>query len=109
MLFEFSGQARPGVGTGHEVRYQPISAAHGDLFSPVANPRVTLDRRLQHQAARWQAAAPPRPGGLPRRLPGDRLDDFAGEVRALLANRCAEGIFWDWPGDTEVVMARKPG
>jgi hypothetical protein len=40
---------------------------------------------------------------------GDRLDDFAGEVRALLANRCAEGIFWDWPGDTEVVIARKPG
>jgi ubiquinone/menaquinone biosynthesis C-methylase UbiE len=40
---------------------------------------------------------------------GDRLDDFAGQVRALLANRSAEGIFWDWPGDTEVVMARKPG
>jgi hypothetical protein len=40
---------------------------------------------------------------------GDRLDDFAGEVRALLADRSPEGIFWDWPGDTEVVMARKPG
>jgi SAM-dependent methyltransferase len=40
---------------------------------------------------------------------GDRLDDFAGEVRALLANRSAEGVFWDWPGDTEVVLARKPG
>jgi len=40
---------------------------------------------------------------------GDRLDDFAAEVRALLANRSAERIFWDWPGDTEVVMARKPG
>jgi SAM-dependent methyltransferase len=40
---------------------------------------------------------------------GDRLDDFAGEVRALLANRSAGGIFWDWPGDTQVVMARKPG
>jgi SAM-dependent methyltransferase len=39
---------------------------------------------------------------------GDRLDDFAAEVRALLASRSAEGIFWDWPGDTEVVMARKP-
>jgi SAM-dependent methyltransferase len=39
---------------------------------------------------------------------GDRLDDFAGEVRALLASRSAEGMFWDWPGDTEVVMARKP-
>jgi SAM-dependent methyltransferase len=40
---------------------------------------------------------------------GDRLDDFAGEVRALLASRSPEGIFWDWPGDTEVVLARKPG
>jgi SAM-dependent methyltransferase len=40
---------------------------------------------------------------------GDRLDDFAAEVRALLANRSAEGIFWDWPGDTEVILARKPG
>lgn len=39
---------------------------------------------------------------------GDRLDGFAGEVRALLANRSPAGIFWDWPGDTEVVMARKP-
>jgi SAM-dependent methyltransferase len=40
---------------------------------------------------------------------GDRLDDFAREVRALLAKRSAEGMFWDWPGDTEVIMARKPG
>ena len=40
---------------------------------------------------------------------GDRVDDFAGEVRALLASRSAEGIFWDWPGDTEVLVARKPG
>jgi SAM-dependent methyltransferase len=40
---------------------------------------------------------------------GDRLDDFAREVRALLAERSAKGIFWDWPGDTEVVIARKPG
>ncbi len=41
-------------------------------------------------------------------LYGDRLDEFTGEVRALLANRSAEGVFWDWPGDTEVVLARKP-
>ena len=40
---------------------------------------------------------------------GDRLDEFAGEVRALLASRSAGGTFWDWPGDTEVVLARKPG
>ena len=40
---------------------------------------------------------------------GDRLDEFAGEVRALLASRSADGVFWDWPGDTEVVITRKPG
>jgi SAM-dependent methyltransferase len=39
---------------------------------------------------------------------GDRLDDFVAEVRTLLANRSSEGNFWDWPGDTEVVTARKP-
>ena len=30
-----------------------------------------------------------------------------GEVRALLASRSAEGIVRDWPGDTEVIVARK--
>ncbi|HEY2276900.1 MAG TPA: class I SAM-dependent methyltransferase [Streptosporangiaceae bacterium] len=42
-------------------------------------------------------------------LYGGRLDEFTGEVRALLAKRSATGVFWDWPGDTEVVLARKPG
>lgn len=40
---------------------------------------------------------------------GDRVDDFAGEVRQLLRSWSPEGIFWDWPGDTEVILARKPG
>ena len=38
-------------------------------------------------------------------LYGDRVDDFAADVRELLAARSPEGIFWDWPGDTEVVLA----
>jgi SAM-dependent methyltransferase len=41
-------------------------------------------------------------------LYGDRLQDFAREVRDLLASRSPEGVFWDWPGDTEVVLAQKP-
>jgi SAM-dependent methyltransferase len=40
---------------------------------------------------------------------GDRAEDFAREVRELLRSRSPEGLFWDWPGDTEVVLARKPG
>jgi SAM-dependent methyltransferase len=40
---------------------------------------------------------------------GDCLEDFAREVRELLASRSHEGVFWDWPGDTEVILARKTG
>jgi SAM-dependent methyltransferase len=38
---------------------------------------------------------------------GDRAGEFAGEVRELLRQRSPEGVFWDWPGDTEVMLARK--
>ncbi len=38
---------------------------------------------------------------------GDRLEDLARDVRALLASRSPERMFWDWPGDTEVVPGRK--
>jgi SAM-dependent methyltransferase len=39
---------------------------------------------------------------------GDRVEDFAREVRELLRSKSPEGLFWDWPGDTEVILARKP-
>jgi SAM-dependent methyltransferase len=38
---------------------------------------------------------------------GDRADEFADELRELLRQRSPEGVFWDWPGDTEVMLARK--
>src|SRR5215469_8730071 len=40
---------------------------------------------------------------------GDRVEAFDAEMRELLAARSPEGVFWDWPGDTEVILARKPG
>jgi len=39
---------------------------------------------------------------------GDQLDDFAIEVRRLLTRCSPSGLFWDWPGDTEIVLAEKP-
>jgi hypothetical protein len=39
---------------------------------------------------------------------GNHVEDFAAEVRQLLTTRSPDGIFWDWPGDTEVVLAQKP-
>jgi SAM-dependent methyltransferase len=38
---------------------------------------------------------------------GDRLDAFRADVRAELDTRCPGGLFWDWPGDTEILIARK--
>jgi hypothetical protein len=38
---------------------------------------------------------------------GDRVEEFAAEVRELLRSRSPEGVFWDWPGDTELILARK--
>ncbi len=40
---------------------------------------------------------------------GDRRADFEADVRAALAARSPSGLFWDWPGDTEILLARKPG
>ena len=40
---------------------------------------------------------------------GDHLDAFEADVRALLAERSPDGLFWDWPGDTEILLARNPG
>ena len=39
---------------------------------------------------------------------GDRAGEFAADVRELLASRSPDGVFWDWPGDTAVILARKP-
>ena len=38
---------------------------------------------------------------------GDRLEEFSTEVRELLRSRSVSGVFWDWPGDTEVFIARR--
>jgi hypothetical protein len=39
---------------------------------------------------------------------GDRLDEFCQRARALLWRVSPTGLFWDWPGDTEIVLARRP-
>jgi SAM-dependent methyltransferase len=44
-------------------------------------------------------AAPP--------LFGTRLPDFVGEVRTLLERHSPSGRFWDWPGDTELIIATR--
>jgi SAM-dependent methyltransferase len=38
---------------------------------------------------------------------GDRRADFEADLRHLLFEYSPTGLFWDWPGDTELVIATK--
>jgi SAM-dependent methyltransferase len=40
---------------------------------------------------------------------GERRERFEADVRAELAARSPSGLFWDWPGDTEILLASKRG
>jgi len=37
----------------------------------------------------------------------DHVEQFAEEARQLLRGSSPTGMFWDWPGDTEVIVARR--
>ncbi len=39
---------------------------------------------------------------------GDRRAQFEADVRAELVARSSSGLFWDWPGDTVILLANKP-
>jgi SAM-dependent methyltransferase len=39
---------------------------------------------------------------------GERQAQFETDARALLAAHSPSGLFWDWPGDTEILLAPKP-
>jgi SAM-dependent methyltransferase len=41
------------------------------------------------------------------RLFGNRRADFEADLRRLLLERSPGGLFWEWPGDTELVIATK--
>ena len=41
------------------------------------------------------------------RLFGEKRGDFENDLRSLLRGCSPDGLFWDWPGDTEIVFARK--
>jgi ubiquinone/menaquinone biosynthesis C-methylase UbiE len=40
---------------------------------------------------------------------GEQRADFEADVRAALTQHSPSGLFWDWPGDTEILLAGKPG
>jgi hypothetical protein len=39
---------------------------------------------------------------------GERRAEFEAALRSLLGRHSPDGGFWDWPGDTEIIIAAKP-
>jgi SAM-dependent methyltransferase len=37
----------------------------------------------------------------------DRREEFENELRTMLAKHSAQGLFWEWPGDTEVLLCMR--
>jgi SAM-dependent methyltransferase len=38
---------------------------------------------------------------------GERRAEFESDIRAVLTQLSPSGLFWDWPGDTEILLASK--
>src|SRR5215213_5279521 len=96
----------------HTVEGRPVPPSPGPPPIPHAEIKVLVERYLGSAGRAGQGIAPVRTHRfedvLVRTRFGERIEDFAQEVRELLTLRSPEGIFWDWPGDTEVILAQKP-
>jgi SAM-dependent methyltransferase len=67
------------------------------VFAPGVPDYVRDEDSVVANVFSMSTSAPPRFG--PYR------DEFESALRALLRGSSPEGVFWDWPGDTEVVLA----
>jgi SAM-dependent methyltransferase len=96
-----SGFAAPRSHTWQDI----LAASHfgevDELFAPgVPNLLRNIDTVISgYLSMSWSAP----------HLYGDRLDEFVAEARNILEPRSRDGLFWDWPGDTVIVLGRKGG
>ncbi len=105
------------------VKYLGSERRMGQGFAPVRNHRFE-DILVQTRFAPPRSVFAPGVSDLLRGVDGvisgylslsssaphlfdDQLDAFIAEARALLESRSSDGLFWDWPGDTEIVIAHK--
>ena len=99
-----TGRAGLGFGPSRDWRFEDIlrRSRFGEpeiLFAP-GIPDLVRDSESVLSGYFSMASSAPH-------LFGDRADEFAAEVRELLRERSPDGRFWDWPGDTEIILARK--
>jgi SAM-dependent methyltransferase len=108
MIEKYLGSTkRAGQGTtpvrAHRFEDVLVKTRFGPPRTVFAPGKPDLVRDSQSVISGYFSTAPSAP-----HLYGDRLEEFTQEMHDLLAARSPSGLFWDWPGDTEIVLAQKP-
>jgi hypothetical protein len=94
----------------HSVGWSPLSVSEVE-----AQPRIVFNMSLGYE---WDVTVRGRDiesvvanyfsmSYSAPRLFGDRRSEYESELRRLLVDSSPSGLFWDWPGDTELVIATK--
>ena len=95
--------ARPPVAYGTERFEQTLARTRFDAPRVVFAPgRADLIRDADSVIANYLSMSFSSP-----HLLGGRLSDFVRDLRALLLEHAPNGRFWDWAGDSELVMATR--
>jgi hypothetical protein len=101
----------PGYRAGRGVRWQPSDryedalarTRFGHARTVHAPGREDLTRDIDGVISGYLSMSYAAP-----HLFGDRLESFVTAMRSLLNSRTTTGRFWDWPGDTAIIIATKP-
>jgi SAM-dependent methyltransferase len=91
---------RQGVARFEDVLVRTRFGAPRILFAPGIRDLLRDSESVLSGYLSMSSSAPP--------LFGERIEDFTREAHELLASRSPDGVFWDWPGDTAVMLADKP-
>jgi len=100
-----SGTGVPrGTGTPHAYEDALRASRFADCRLSFAPGRLDVVRDVDSVVSGYYSTS----FAAPRHF-GDRRHAFEAEARRLLDDRSSDGLFWDWPGDTEIALARKDG
>ena len=99
-------RAGQGFATWSEERHEHILARtrFGTPRTLYAPGRPDIVRNIDEVLANYFSMSYAAP-----HLFGDMRAQFEADVRAELALHSPSGLFWDWPGDKEILLADKPG
>jgi hypothetical protein len=103
MLVEWLGRGRPPRDPNREPYSELLARTRFEPAERIVLPgRRDLVRSIDDVIDNYLSTSFAAPD-----LFGARLEAFRHELAAELALRTATGRFWEWPGDTEVLVARK--